>query len=63
MQQREFYNSNSYETNGTSTWVETNNPNQEQQAIRGNVTENTYKKNDINQVEVTQSKNDQWAGC
>src|SRR6267143_6455553 len=63
MQQKEFYNSNSYEANGTSTRVQINNPNQEQQGIRGNVADNDYKKNEINQVEVTQSKNDQRAGC
>ncbi len=63
MQQREYYNSNSYEANGTSTRVQINNPSQEQQGIRGNIADNDYKKNEINQVEVTQSKNDQRAGC
>jgi len=63
MQQREFYSSNNNEANGTSTSVEIHKPNEAQQGIRGSVTDNVYKKNEINQVEVTQSKNDQWAGC
>jgi len=63
MQQREFNNSGSYETNSPSTYTETNKPNEVQQGTRGNVTDNVYKRSEINQVEVTQSKNDQWAGC